>query len=98
MKTASQDPSMNRSPMDRRCELRQAAEGEVVLDLVVPAVEICGSLLDVSTSGFRAAHESPLLETGQIVEFAYSGKRGKARVVWNRVCDGHWQSGFFILG
>src|SRR5579884_461945 len=50
---------------DRRCEERRPASGQVVMRFSNPApLSISGSLLDISNSGFRAAHEYHGLETG----------------------------------
>ena len=83
---------------DRRTAPRHAAEGEVNLrpdGLMSTAVR--GQMLDVASSGFRARHDSPALMSGQIVEFAFNGAEGRARVVWTRISGGHVESGFLIL-
>ena len=55
------------------------------------------ALLDASRSGFRAAHSSPLLETGSRVQFRSESEVGVARVCWNRTSGGRWETGFLIL-
>jgi len=95
----------NADQRDRRKEPRIAAEGEVVLAPEGPRpVLITARLCDISSSGFRAQHNSPSLETGTIVQFrdaSAAGRNalagGRARVVWNRNVGGHWESGFLIL-
>ena len=74
------------------------AQGEVILALGGPVPRmISGQLLDTSRSGFRAAHSSPLLETGSRVQFRYQADAGVARVCWNRSSGGRWETGFLIL-
>src|SRR6185436_20377250 len=82
----------------RRTEPRLPAEGEVRLALGGPVPRtISGQLLDTSRSGFRAAHSSPLLETGSRVQFRHDRGAGVARVCWNRAAGGRWETGFLIL-
>jgi hypothetical protein len=83
---------------DRRVEERLPASGEVMLRLAEPgAAPVWGSLRDISTRGFRAAHNSPRLESGSLVTFQHGTARGTARVAWNRMVDGEWESGFVIV-
>lgn len=83
--------------MERRQKERKPAEGEVVFFLHDPDMEIHGSLLDVSTDGFRAAHQHTALCTGQQVTFHHAFTEGSAEVVWNRVLGDRVESGFLIL-
>jgi len=86
------------SAAERRAEPRLPAKGEVFLALGGPVPRtISGQLLDTSRSGFRAAHSSPLLETGSRVQFRYDRSAGVARVCWNRASGGRWETGFLIL-
>jgi hypothetical protein len=62
-----------------------------------PGSSLQGVLLDVSTNGFRAIHNSPTLASGQIVLFEHSGCTGRARVVWTRIDGSQVQSGFYVL-
>jgi hypothetical protein len=83
---------------DRRVEPRLPSDGEVILALSGPVPRmISGQLLDTSRSGFRAAHSSPLLETGSRVQFRHGASAGVARVCWNRSSGGRWETGFLIL-
>ena len=95
---ASETETHSLSPSERRGEVRVPAEGEVILALGGPVPRlISGELLDTSRSGFRAAHSSPLLETGSRVQFRYQADAGVARVCWNRASGGRWETGFLIL-
>jgi hypothetical protein len=62
-----------------------------------PGSSIQGVLLDVSANGFRAVHNALALASGQILLFEYSGRRGRARVVWTRIDGDQVQSGFYVL-
>lgn len=62
-----------------------------------PELEFAGELLDISRSGFRAAHTCRELHSGQVVRFEHQNAAGKARVVWNRIADQQVESGFFII-
>lgn len=84
-------------PIDRRREKRHGAEGEVTLagpDL--PGV-LRARLLDVSASGFRAAHACADLACGLDLAFQHSRGKGHARVMWNRAVNGRWETGFLVL-
>jgi hypothetical protein len=84
--------------LDRRTEPRQLATGEVLLTPEgVHAPVISGRLLDLSDSGFRAAHDYPLFDSGTLVAFFHSEASGIARVIWNRNMNGEWESGFHLL-
>jgi hypothetical protein len=92
------DPSTKSAGAERRTEPRLPARGEVILALSGPIPRtISGQLLDTSRSGFRAAHSSPLLETGSRVQFRFDSSSGIARVCWNRASGGRWETGFLIL-
>ena len=84
---------------DSRKEPRRQANGAVRVTFENPQKrEILGRLVDVSTSGFRMAHEFAALESGQAVEFSHTEAVGRARVVWNRIADGRVETGFVVLG
>lgn len=82
---------------DQRREPRRPAEGLVVVRFGEPAQEVCGRLVDVSTSGFRIAHDCATLETGQTVEFSHPEAHGKARVMWNRIAESGVESGLLLV-
>jgi len=79
---------------DLRREPRLRADGSVTLRF--DRHRITGQLMDVSSSGFRAAHDCPHLRTGATVHFRHEAGSGRARVVWNRISGGSIESGFFI--
>lgn len=79
---------------EQRREPRRAASGAV--RVLTPAGPVNGTLVDVSYSGFRMAHQSASLEPGQVLEFRHGGAAGRARVIWNRIIDGRTETGFFI--
>jgi hypothetical protein len=84
---------------ERRREPRYEAEGPVEFRVTQPPLPrvIQGALQDLSSSGFRATHPDRYLENGEVVEFAFAGRSGKARVIWNRLSGGAVESGFWIL-
>ena len=89
------NPALRR---DTRKEPRRQADGEVRVTFENPQRrEIGGRLVDVSTSGFRMAHDFAALETGQVVEFSHTEADGRARVVWNRIADGRVETGFLVV-
>jgi len=53
--------------------------------------------MDVSTSGFRMAHDFQSLRSGQVVEFAHVEASGRARVMWNRILAGGVETGFLVF-
>lgn len=90
--------TVSMSADERRAEERIQVEGKVKLRFTDPSpLTVEGSLLDYSTSGFRAVHQHQSLQTGEIVEFAHFVSSGRARVMWNRISDGSVQTGFLVL-
>ena len=82
---------------DRRSEHRHPAEGHLKFTFNDPSrQEVTGRLLDVSKSGFRAAHSYAALPTGQVVDYQHV-IAGQARVMWNRIADDRVESGFLII-
>jgi len=89
---------MNIAVHEKRREIRQPAEGPVLVRFANPQpLEILGQLMDVSASGFRMAHANQALQSGQIVEFSHSLAVGAARVMWNRIMDQRVETGFLIV-
>ena len=89
---------MNIAVHEKRREMRQPAEGPVLVRFANPQpLEILGQLMDVSASGFRMAHANQALQSGQIVEFSHSNAVGAARVMWNRIMDQRVETGFLIV-
>ena len=83
---------------DSRREPRRAANGTVTVHFRSHHdVMLQGQLVDVSDSGFRMAHQSSELTTGQVVDFAHAGGSGSARVMWNRIVEGRVESGFLVV-
>ena len=63
---------MNVAVHEKRREVRQPAEGPVLVSFSDPQpTEILGELVDVSPSGFRMAHANQSLQSGQLVEFSH---------------------------
>ena len=56
-----------------------------------------GLLLDAGAVGFRMTHQCWFLQRGQEVDFEYTGRKGRARVVWNRILPDRIETGFKIL-
>ena len=84
---------------EKRREERRAAEGTVHVQFLNPRmVKIEGRLIDVSSGGFRMAHEYTSLAAGQSVEFTHSETSGRARVMWNRIVDRTVETGFLVMG
>lgn len=89
---------MNLAVHEKRRELRQPAEGPVLVRFADPQpAEIQGQLMDVSASGFRMAHQNQSLQAGQMVEFSHPHAVGEARVMWNRIFDQCVETGFLIV-
>jgi hypothetical protein len=82
---------------ERRREPRGSAAGRVALKLAERGPTIDATLLDVSESGFRAAHDCPDLRAGIEVGYKHWRGSGRARIVWNRIVGGRFESGFFVL-
>ena len=84
--------------LEKRREQRRRVTGSVEIRLGGPgARRIGGVLIDVSTSGFRMAHQDAALEAGEIVEFSHGEAAGKARVMWNRIVEGRVETGFLLI-
>ena len=89
---------MNVAVHEKRREVRQPAEGPVLVNFANPQpMEILGELMDVSPSGFRMAHANQSLQSGQLVGFSHSLAIGTARVMWNRIMDHRVETGFRIV-
>jgi ABC-type nitrate/sulfonate/bicarbonate transport system permease component len=89
---------MNVAIHEKRQEIRQPAEGPVLVNFSNPQpMEILGQLVDVSPSGFRMAHANQSLQSGQLVGFSHGLAIGTARVMWNRILDHRVETGFRIV-
>lgn len=83
---------------ENRREPRQPAEGVIRIWFTNPEpFEVQGQLMDVSTSGFRMAHECSTLQAGQVVEFSRQDMAGSARVIWNRIVNTRVETGFLLV-
>lgn len=84
--------------MEQRREPRRAAVGEVIFQFGDARKEVRARLVDRSTTGFRAEHDSSELTCGQLVEFRFGASATTvARVVWTRIAGGRVETGFLIL-
>jgi len=84
--------------VEQRREPRHAAVGEVVFQFGDARKEVRARLIDRSTGGFRAEHDSTELTCGQLVEFQIDASaRRVARVMWTRIAGGRVETGFLIL-
>jgi len=82
---------------DRRTEQRVIANGEVRFRQTnVPGVSFSGRLVDIAKSGFRACHDRLELQSGEMVDFEFEGRRGVARAMWTRISKTLIESGFRI--
>ncbi|MGJ5819449.1 PilZ domain-containing protein [Paludibaculum fermentans] len=90
---------MTESYLEKRREPRFRAEGRVTFRAVdnAGAAPFEGRLIDVSETGFRAAHSDTGLARGQEVLFEHSKAQGRARAIWNRILDGEVQTGFLVV-
>src|SRR5947209_1605835 len=96
-KTASRD-QRTATLLDHRKEKRERIGGEVWLSPEGgEPIEIAAALQDCSAHGFRAKHNHPNLLNGRKVRFRGSIGQGIAVVMWNRIIDGHSESGFLIV-
>ena len=98
MKWSRQAEALLPDHEDRRSEDRFSVEGEVQFSFEDPVRRrITAQMLDYSKSGFRAIHNYPALESGQLVSFQHVLAAGEARVVWNRIAEGRTETGFVVL-
>lgn len=99
-----------RRGIDQRREPRRPAQGIVRIvrgetsssaeNHNTTRTEIAGRLIDISSSGFRAAHACAAMTSGEIVRYSHARGEGQARVVWTRVTTGAdpaVESGFMVL-
>jgi hypothetical protein len=82
--------------LERRREVRYPRAGEVRLWANDPIQEVRANLLDMSASGFRAAHGYSGLSVGTEVWFRHAAAEGRARVVWNRILPSGVETGFLL--
>jgi hypothetical protein len=82
---------------NRRREARALGRGEIRFVLEGGQGMAHGSLLDVSNCGFRAAHHDPEMRAGLLVNFYHKLFRGQARILWSKMFEGNWESGFLVI-
>ena len=86
------------STAERRIAPRLPRTGGVELSYSDPLPsKVRAELIESSSSGFRAAHESARLVPGIEVQFSFAEKSGRARVIWTHVLQDHRISGFMLL-
>ena len=89
--------SASRSPERRRVP-RSPGSGRLKLQFENPVpAEVTAELIEVSSMGFRAAHDCASLDPGIEVTYQRDGGSGRARVIWTHVLDGRRMSGFLLL-
>jgi hypothetical protein len=83
---------------DRRKEGRSPGSGAVEISFADPnPVRIEAELVENSSRGFRARHDSKALAPGLEVRYVRKGSSGRARVIWTHVLEGRCVSGFLIV-
>jgi hypothetical protein len=84
--------------MERRTEQRLPNPGPIEISFEDPTtVTVEADLVETSTQGFRAAHDSPALTPGLEVQFKRQEAQGRARVIWTHVLEGRRVSGFLLI-
>src|ERR1700729_2699991 len=100
MASPEQTPAPDTRPMkDRRSAPRTASSGRMEILLDGPAPErVEAKLIESSSIGFRAEHDSRTLEPGLEVLCRIDGAEPlQARVIWTHVLDGRRVSGFLLV-
>ena len=83
---------------DRRAEPRLPVSGRIEFSFDDPSPTVVeAELLESSSMGFRAVHESKALNPGIEVHYQRSGATGRARVIWTHVLNQRRVSGFVML-
>jgi len=84
---------------ERRRSPRSPETGSVEITFGDPVrVTIEAELVEVSSMGFRAAHDCKTLEPGLEVHYRRSGALpARARVIWTHILGSRRVSGFLIL-
>ena len=81
-----------------RREPRIYCDGQVALAIESSSnPEATARMLDVSKTGFRAAHNRADLKPGTMVRFQHQLFVGQAKVVWTHPHAGRLESGFLII-
>jgi hypothetical protein len=83
---------------DRRTEPRVPSPGRIDFSFDDPSPTVVeAELIESSSSGFRAVHDSKVLNPGIEVQFHRDGASGRARVIWTHVLNQRRVSGFLTL-
>ena len=82
---------------ERRREKREASSGEVMLTFEETHVTVPGTLMDISSGGFRIKHDYQEVSLNQVASIRYTEGERRARVVWNRRLGKDLESGFMII-
>ncbi len=86
-----------RKNRDRRAFPRAAASGSLEITIEVPVrMVVQAEMIESSEGGFRAVHDSSLLEPGLTVSYKGKSSSGQARIIWTHVLEGRRVSGFVI--
>ena len=82
---------------NRRRESRNPAQIPVtmVVDAPLPR-EIVGTLVDLSSSGFRIKCDSRELQRGDRIHFRHKDAAGSAVVIWTRILGPTIEAGFRV--
>ena len=83
---------------DRRAESRLPSTGPVKFSFENPSPTVVeAELIETSSGGFRAVHDSKVLSPGIEVQYHRPGANGRARVIWTHVLNQRRVSGFLVL-
>jgi hypothetical protein len=83
---------------DRRREGRSPGAGAIEISFEDPnPVTIKAELVEISSRGFRARHDSKALAPALEVHYMRKEFSGRARVIWTHVLEGRCVSGFLIV-
>lgn len=92
------EPQFVPEKRERRVAPRIARSGMVEIAFAAPVpMTIQAALIETSSSGFRASHDSKAVEAGLAVRYKWDGESGEARVIWTHVLEGRRVSGFLVL-
>ncbi len=83
---------------ERRRAERTPHSGPVEISFHNPApMNFNAELIEMSSTGFRAAHHCKNLDPGTEIAYRREGAAGRARVIWTQVLQDHRVSGFLLL-
>jgi hypothetical protein len=91
------DPRKEQLIRDQRMEPRVVCKGKIRLVQQSWAVPFRGKLVDISPNGFRVAFAHRAPSAGAEVEFSHRLFRGRARLIWIRRKENHYEAGFRVL-